>query len=158
MADAFGSQPHCLSAMPITHRLAGIERDRSCEESGVVESEEEKHAMPMSDRSPDSPEDIRDDTLRRIFTGCYPALSLDAQVALALHKLGGLPTAEVARALMVSEATMAKRLTRAKKRMRTLAFRTGFLLPRNCLTGLPAWRPPCTSSSTKVTPPPRART
>ena len=60
---------------------------------------------------------IRDDLLRLVFTCCHPALSLDAQVALALRTLGGLATAEVARGLMVPEATMAKRLTRAKQKI-----------------------------------------
>jgi RNA polymerase sigma-70 factor (ECF subfamily) len=57
------------------------------------------------------------DLLSLIFTCCHPALALDAQVALALRTLGGLSTAEVARALVVPEATMAKRLTRAKQKI-----------------------------------------
>src|SRR5207237_4619825 len=48
---------------------------------------------------------------------CHPFLAVDAQVALALRALGGLSTVEVARALVVSEATMAKRLTRAKQKI-----------------------------------------
>jgi len=60
---------------------------------------------------------VRDDLLRLVFTCCHPALALDAQVALALRTLGGLSTAEVARALLVPEATMAKRLTRAKQKI-----------------------------------------
>ncbi|MEV6830631.1 sigma-70 family RNA polymerase sigma factor [Amycolatopsis sp. NPDC051102] len=73
-------------------------------------------AMPAIDPSPD-PLSVRDDLLRLVFTCCHPALSLDAQVALALRTLGGLSTAEVARALLVPEATMAKRLTRAKQKI-----------------------------------------
>jgi len=61
---------------------------------------------------------VRDDLLRLVFTCCHPSLSLDAQVALSLRTLGGLSTVEVARALMVPEATMAKRLTRAKQKIR----------------------------------------
>ena len=61
---------------------------------------------------------VRDDLLRLVFTCCHPSLSVDAQVALSLRTLGGLTTAEVARALMVPEATMAKRLTRAKQKIR----------------------------------------
>lgn len=61
---------------------------------------------------------LRDDQLRLIFTCCHPTLSLEAQVALSLRTLGGLTTAEVARALLVPEATMAKRLTRAKQKIR----------------------------------------
>ena len=63
------------------------------------------------------PVSVRDDLLRLVFTCCHPALSLDAQVALALRTLGGLSTAEVARALLLPEATMAKRLTRAKQKI-----------------------------------------
>ena len=61
---------------------------------------------------------VRDDLLRLIFTCCHPCLSLEAQVALSLRTLGGLSTPDVARALMVPEATMAKRLTRAKQKIR----------------------------------------
>ena len=58
-----------------------------------------------------------DDLLRLIFTCCHPALALDAQVALTLRLLCGLSTAEVARAFLVPQATMAARLTRAKKKI-----------------------------------------
>ncbi|MBE1499861.1 RNA polymerase sigma-70 factor (ECF subfamily) [Amycolatopsis lexingtonensis] len=76
----------------------------------------EADAMPAIDPTPD-PVSVRDDLLRLVFTCCHPALSLDAQVALALRTLGGLSTAEVARGLLVPEATMAKRLTRAKQKI-----------------------------------------
>jgi len=62
-------------------------------------------------------EPARDDLLRLVFTCCHPALAVEAQVALALRTLGGLSTAEVARALLVPEPTMAKRLTRAKQKI-----------------------------------------
>ena len=61
--------------------------------------------------------EIPDDRLRLVFTCCHPALNADAQVALALRLLCGLSTAEVARAFLVSEATMAARITRAKKKI-----------------------------------------
>jgi RNA polymerase sigma-70 factor (ECF subfamily) len=60
---------------------------------------------------------IADDLLRLIFTVCHPALATDVQVALALRTLCGLTTAEVARALLVSEAAMAKRLTRGRRKI-----------------------------------------
>lgn len=63
------------------------------------------------------PEVVRDDQLRLVFTCCHPALALPTQVALALHTLCGLTTAEVGRALLVPEATMAKRLTRARQKI-----------------------------------------
>jgi RNA polymerase sigma-70 factor, ECF subfamily len=61
---------------------------------------------------------VPDDRLRLIFTCCHPALTLEARVALTLRTLAGLTTAEIARAFLVSEATMAKRLVRAKKKIR----------------------------------------
>lgn len=62
-------------------------------------------------------EDITDDRLRLIFTCCHPALAPDAQVALTLRLLCGLSTADVARAFLLPEATMAARITRAKKKI-----------------------------------------
>ncbi|MFF5213570.1 RNA polymerase sigma factor [Streptosporangium sp. NPDC000396] len=64
---------------------------------------------------------IPDDRLRLIFTCCHPALSVEAQVALTLRLLCGLTTAEVARAFLISEATMAARITRAKKKIAAAA-------------------------------------
>jgi RNA polymerase sigma-70 factor (ECF subfamily) len=61
--------------------------------------------------------DIKDDRLRLIFTCCHPAIALDAQVALTLRLVCGLTTAEVGRAFLVSESTMAARITRAKKKI-----------------------------------------
>ena len=61
---------------------------------------------------------VRDDQLRMIFTCCHPALAPNAQVALTLRLLGGLTTAEIARAFLVPEATMAQRLVRAKGKIR----------------------------------------
>ena len=72
---------------------------------------------------PDEPPDhggsgVTDDRLRLMFTCCHPALSLEARVALTLRTLAGLTTAEIAKAFLVPEATMAKRLTRAKHKIR----------------------------------------
>jgi len=61
---------------------------------------------------------VDDDRLRLIFTCCHPALSAEAQVALTLRLLGGLTTAEIARAFLVPESTMAQRLVRAKGKIR----------------------------------------
>jgi RNA polymerase sigma factor (sigma-70 family) len=62
-------------------------------------------------------EDIPDDRLRLIFTCCHPALAPDARVALTLRLLCGLSTADIARAFLVPEATIAARITRAKKKI-----------------------------------------
>jgi RNA polymerase sigma-70 factor (ECF subfamily) len=61
---------------------------------------------------------VQDDRLRLIFTCCHPALSTEAQIALTLRLLGGLTTDEVARAFLVAEPTMAKRLVRAKHKIK----------------------------------------
>ena len=61
---------------------------------------------------------VADDRLRLMFTCCHPALALDARVALTLRTLAGLTINEIARAFLVSEATMAKRLVRAKAKIR----------------------------------------
>jgi len=83
----------------------------------------EAEAVSILDRgdSEDAPEVLRDDMLRLIFTCCHPSLSFPTRVALALRTLCGLSTAEVGRALLVPEATMTKRLTRAKEKIRTAA-------------------------------------
>jgi RNA polymerase sigma-70 factor (ECF subfamily) len=62
---------------------------------------------------------IPDERLELLFTCCHPALGLDAQVALTLRTLGGLRTDEIARAFLVPEETMAKRLVRAKRKIKT---------------------------------------
>ena len=66
---------------------------------------------------PDAPQLISDDLLRLIFTCCHPALAREAQVALTLRLLCGVSTADIASAFLVSEPTMAARVTRAKKKI-----------------------------------------
>jgi RNA polymerase sigma-70 factor (ECF subfamily) len=79
--------------------------------------------LPLLD-VPESVEDdvdetaIRDERLELIFTCCHPALALDAQVALTLRTLGGLTAEEIGRAFLVPEETMAKRLVRAKRKIK----------------------------------------
>ena len=76
----------------------------------------------LGELTPDASDDesgaVPDDRLRLIFTCCHPALSAAAQVALTLRLLGGLTTPEIAHAFLVSEATMAQRLVRAKGKIR----------------------------------------
>ena len=77
-------------------------------------------AVTMMDHEPAEPVGVvDDDRLRLIFTCCHPALALEARVALTLRLLCGLTVAEVARAFLVPERTMAQRLTRAKRKIRT---------------------------------------
>jgi RNA polymerase sigma factor (sigma-70 family) len=74
-------------------------------------------ALRVPDEEPPDRGVVRDDLLRLLFICCHPALSVEAQTALALRTLGGLSTEEVASSLLVSPATMAKRLTRAKRKI-----------------------------------------
>ncbi|WP_256862267.1 RNA polymerase sigma factor [Microbispora sp. GKU 823] len=71
----------------------------------------------VDDGAGDEP-DVPDDRLRLIFTCCHPALALEARVALTLRTLAGLGTTEIARAFLVGEQAMAKRLARAKQKIR----------------------------------------
>jgi RNA polymerase sigma-70 factor (ECF subfamily) len=76
-------------------------------------------ALSVPDEPPDYGDSgVTDDRLRLMFTCCHPALTLEARVALTLRTLAGLTTAEIAKAFLVPEATMAKRLTRAKHKIR----------------------------------------
>ena len=70
----------------------------------------------IPDEEPE-PSAVADDLLRLVFTCCHPSLAPETQVALSLRTLCGLTTPEVARALLVSEASMAKRLTRARQKI-----------------------------------------
>ena len=84
--------------------------------------------MPGPDDSERLQDDIGDDLLRLVFTACHPVLPREARVALTLRLLGGLTTAEIARAFLVPEPTVAQRIVRAK---RTLAERkVPFEVPR----------------------------
>ncbi len=84
-------------------------------------SREDRHAQAVLLHAKGEPVEegaVRDDQLRLIFTCCHPALAAGVQVALTLRLLGGLTTAEIARAFLVPEATMAQRLVRAKGKIR----------------------------------------
>ncbi|MFB4311980.1 RNA polymerase sigma factor [Actinomadura sp. GTD37] len=75
-------------------------------------------AMMLNEGAPAEAGAVEDDRLRLVFTCCHPALAMGARVALTLRLLGGLTTAEIARAFLVPEATMAQRLVRAKAKIR----------------------------------------
>ena len=72
----------------------------------------------LDNDEPPEDEGIPDERLRLVFTCCHPALAPDAQVALTLKLVGGLTTQEIARAFLISEATVAQRLVRAKRKVR----------------------------------------
>lgn len=87
---------------------------------------EEEGAAPDVEAALD--DDIGDDLLSLVFTACHPVLSTEARVALTLRLLGGLTTGEIARAFLVSEATVAQRIVRAKRTL--AAARVPFEVPR----------------------------
>jgi RNA polymerase sigma-70 factor (ECF subfamily) len=85
--------------------------DRADRLAELVRLDQHEHPS-VSDQSA-----IVDDRLRLIFTACHPALDVSARVALTLRTLGGLTTAEIGRAFLVSEPTMGKRIVRAKRKI-----------------------------------------
>lgn len=103
----------------MTARRRGIDRlrrsrtwrDKAAELRTLAELEEEIGPE-------DDPGAVADERLRLVFTCCHPVLDLESRVALTLRTLGGLSTAEIARAFLVREPTMAQRLVRAKRRIR----------------------------------------
>ena len=101
---------------------------RSRKEGAVGAEMESRRPEPeqVSDAALDDP--VGDDLLALAFTSCHPALSLEARVALTLRLLGGLTTAEVARAFVVPEPTIAQRIVRAKRTLTDA--RADFVVPR----------------------------
>ena len=105
-------EPRAWLTLTARHRALDVLRREAARQGKEVD------AMGLVDPpGEDPPEVLRDDLLRLVFTCCHPALAVETQVALALRTLCGLSTAEVGRALLVPEATMGKRLTRAKQKI-----------------------------------------
>lgn len=112
---AEGLPPSPAGWLITTARRKGIDRARR------ETARQDKHAQAALVQAASEPlggEAVEDDRLRLIFTCCHPALGSAAQVALTLRLLGGLTTAEIARAFLVPEPTMAQRLVRAKGKIR----------------------------------------
>jgi RNA polymerase sigma-70 factor (ECF subfamily) len=114
-----GVPTHPGAWLKTTARNRSIDRIRRArlfagklEEVAVLGSSDEGARRDVGDGS------VTDDRLRLIFTCCHPALEIGVQVALTLRTLAGLTTNEIARAFLVPTETMAKRLVRAKKKMR----------------------------------------
>jgi len=111
--DGVPEQPRAW--LTLTARRRAIDLIRRESRRAAKEAEAMSLLEPLGDPPPESV--IADDLLRLVFTCCHPALALEAQVALALRTLCGLTTPEIARALLVPEQTMIKRLTRAKQKI-----------------------------------------
>ena len=110
-------------------RHKAIDRLRR-EKSFAAKRDEIAYETPSSTPPPElNEEPFSDDLMRLIFTCCHPALALEAQVALTLKTLCGLSVEEIARAFLVSSATMAQRLVRAKAKIR--AARIPYSVPTN---------------------------
>jgi RNA polymerase sigma-70 factor (ECF subfamily) len=123
--DAFVTAAQRWSASGLPPSPAGwiitTARHRAIDRLRREASRADRHAQAALLHARDEPVEegaVRDDRLRLIFTCCHPALSAGAQVALTLRLLGGLTTAEIARAFLVPEPTMAQRLVRAKGKIR----------------------------------------
>lgn len=110
-----GSPPSPAGWIITTARNRAIDRLRK------DSSRHDRHeqAVLLQDNEPSEEDElVHDDRLRLIFTCCHPALATSAQVALTLRLLGGLTTAEIAKAFLVPEVTLAQRLVRAKGKIR----------------------------------------
>jgi RNA polymerase sigma-70 factor (ECF subfamily) len=113
---AAGVPPNPGGWIVTTARNRAIDRLRR--ESSRHDRQAEAVRIHTRDDPPQEVGPVQDDRLRLIFTCCHPSLAPSAQVALTLRLLGGLETAEIARAFLVPEATMAQRLVRAKRKIR----------------------------------------
>lgn len=109
--DGLPDSPRAWLTTTARRRAIDVVRREAAREGKELE------AVSLLEPDEPSPSVVRDDQLRLLFTCCHPALAREAQVALALRTLCGLSTHEVARALLVPEQVMAKRLTRAKDKI-----------------------------------------
>jgi RNA polymerase sigma-70 factor, ECF subfamily len=117
--DGVPARPGAWLTTAARNRAVDVLRRRANEAVKLEQAARlEPDGLDGGDAPDDDPSGITDDRLRLIFTCCHPALALEARVALTLRTLAGLTTAEIARALLVAEPTMAQRLVRAKRKIR----------------------------------------
>jgi len=98
--------------------LDAVRRERARAAKYAALRDEGAYVPEESDVETDAAPAFGDERLRLIFTCCHPALALEARVALTLRTLGGLSTAEIARAFLIPEPTLGQRLSRAKRKIR----------------------------------------
>ncbi|MDF2712271.1 MAG: subfamily polymerase sigma-70 factor, partial [Nonomuraea muscovyensis] len=110
----------------MTEQLRNEQARRRREELVAARAPADRQAAPPADLVYESD---RDDTLATLFLCCHPALTPPSAIALTLRSVGGLSTAEIARAFMVPEATMAQRISRAKQRIKTSGVPFGMPAP-----------------------------
>jgi RNA polymerase sigma factor (sigma-70 family) len=113
-----------VAARRLTDQVRGESARRRREETAAARSPADEQVAPGPDAELPA---ANDDTLTLLFLCCHPALSPPSQVALTLRAVGGLTTAQVARAFLVPEATMAQRISRAKQRIKAAGAR--FAMP-----------------------------
>jgi RNA polymerase sigma-70 factor (ECF subfamily) len=99
--------------------LLTVARNRAVDvlRRAAVESRKLEEVAMLWDPGTPHTEEIEDDRLRLIFTCCHPALAIEARIALTLRTVAGVPTADIARAFLVTEPTMTRRITRAKSKI-----------------------------------------
>src|ERR1700722_1849461 len=120
--DGVPARPGAWLTTTARNRAVDVLRRRANESAKLRQAALLQPAEPAGGDLPAAgQDDIGDDRLRLIFTCCPPPLPLEARVALTLRTLAGLTTAEIARALLVAEPTMAQRIVRARGKIRTAA-------------------------------------
>ncbi|MFE2276122.1 RNA polymerase sigma factor [Streptomyces sp. NPDC059454] len=126
--DGVPDNPGAWLMATARNRAVDLIRRRETYARKLAEIGRDRSAAVAPPEDPADPDGIDDDLLRLVFTACHPVLSAEARTALTLRLLGGLTTAEIARAFLVPEPTVAQRIVRAK---RTLATRNvAFEVPR----------------------------
>jgi RNA polymerase sigma factor (sigma-70 family) len=119
--DGVPDHPGAWLTATAKHRAVDLVRRRETYARKLAEigRDLETAAPPPEPTASYDPDDIDDDLLRLVFTACHPVLSAEARIALTLRLLGGLTTAEIARAFLVPEPTVAQRIVRAKRTLAT---------------------------------------
>jgi RNA polymerase sigma-70 factor (ECF subfamily) len=115
--DGVPQSPGAWLTTVARRRALDVLRRRRTERAKVQEIAVASASPSMSSLAGDTPDALSDDLLRLIFTCCHPALALENRVALTLRTVAGLSTGEIARAFLVSEATMSQRLRRTKAKI-----------------------------------------